>query len=44
MVKNKYFEQDVDEEAWGERRISFGEGNIDFFFDEDELVSIIIGQ
>jgi hypothetical protein len=44
MVKNKYLEQDVDEEDWGERRVSFPEGNIDFFFDEDELVSIIIGQ
>lgn len=44
MVKNKYHEQDVDEEDWGERRVSFPEGNIDFFFDDDELVSIIIGQ
>ena len=44
MVKNKYLEQDVDEEDWGERRVSFPEGNIDFFFDDDELVSIIIGQ
>lgn len=44
MVANKYLEQDVDEEAWGERRVSFPEGNIDFFFDEGELVSIIIGQ
>ena len=44
MVKNKYLEQDVDEEDWGERRVSFPEGNIDFFFDDDELVSIILGQ
>ncbi len=44
MVANKYLEQDVDEEEWGERRVSFPEGNIDFFFDEGELVSIIIGQ
>lgn len=44
MVTNKYLEQDVDEEEWGERRVSFPEGNIDFFFDEGELVSIIIGQ
>ena len=34
MVDNNYFEQDVDIEAWGERRISFNEGNIDFFFEE----------
>lgn len=44
MVANKYLEQDVDEEEWGERRVSFPEGNIDFFFNEGELVSIIIGQ
>ena len=43
MVKNNYTEQDVDEEDWGERRVSFPEGNIDFYFDEGELVSIIWG-
>lgn len=44
MVKNNYFEQDADEEAWGERRISFGEGNIDFFFDKDELLAVVFGS
>jgi hypothetical protein len=43
MVKNNYTEQDVDDEDWGERRVSFPEGNIDFYFDEGELVSIIMG-
>ena len=43
MVKNNYTEQDADEEDWGERRISFPEGNIDFYFDEGDLVSIILG-
>lgn len=43
MVKNNYTEQDVDEEDWGERRVSFPEGNIDFYYDEGELVSIILG-
>ena len=43
MVKNNYTEQDVDEEDWGERRVSFPEANIDFYFDEGELVSIIMG-
>lgn len=43
MVKNNYTEQDVDEEDWGERRVSFHEGNIDFYYDEGELVSIILG-
>lgn len=44
MVSNNYFEQDADEEAWGERRISFGEGNIDFFLEDDELVAIVYGK
>lgn len=44
MVKNNYFEQDADEEAWGERRISFGEGNIDFFFEDDELLAVVYGH
>ena len=44
MVANNYFEQDVENEDWGERRVTFGEGNIDFFFDDGELVSIIIGK
>ena len=35
MVDNNYFEQDIDIEAWGERRISFNEGNIDFFFEDE---------
>lgn len=43
MVENNYTEQDADQEDWGERRISFPEGNIDFYFDEGELVSIILG-
>lgn len=43
MVKNGYSEQDVDEEDWGERRVSFPEGNIDFFMDEGELASIVMG-
>lgn len=43
MVANNYTEQDADQEDWGERRISFPEGNIDFYLDEGELVSIILG-
>ena len=42
-VKNGSCEQDVDEEDWGERRVSFPEANADFFFDEGELVSITLG-
>lgn len=43
MVENNYCEEDADEEAWGERRISFGEANVDFFFDGGELVSVVWG-
>ena len=44
MVKNNYYEQDADEESWGERRISFGEANIDFFFENDELIAVVYGK
>ena len=43
MVSNNYTEQDADQEDWGERRITFPEGNIDFYFDGGVLVSIILG-
>ena len=43
LVHNNYTEQDADEEDWGERRISFPEGNVDFYFHKGELTSIIIG-
>ena len=44
MVAHQYFEQDVDTEDWGERRVSFNEGNIDFYLDNDDLLSAIIGK
>lgn len=44
MVAHNYCEQDVDVEDWGERRITFPEGNIDFYFEDDELISVIVGQ
>ena len=44
MVANKYYEQDVDVEDWGERRVAFGEANIDFFFEAGELMSVVIGR
>lgn len=44
MVDNNYYEQDADNEDWGERRIGFPEGNIDFFLEDDELMSVIIGR
>ena len=44
MVENKYFEQDVDNEDWGERRVTFNEANIYFYFEDEELQSVIIGR
>lgn len=44
MVDHKFYEQDVDVEAWGERRITFNEGNIDFYFEEGALCSILLGK
>ena len=44
LVANKYYEQDIETEAWGERRISFADGNIDLFFADNHLESISIGR
>ena len=44
IVGNNYFEQDVGNEDWGERRVTFNEGNIDFYFSKGVLVSILIGK
>ena len=43
MVANDFTEQDVDQEDWGDRRVSFPQGNIDFYFSEGEMTSIIMG-
>lgn len=43
MVANHYEEQDVDNEDWGERRVSFPQGNVDFYFEDGELMSVILG-
>ena len=44
MVAHQYLEQDMDKEEWGEERLSFLDGNIDFYFDEARLVSISVGK
>ena len=43
-VANNYFAEDIETESWGERRVSFSEANVDFFFEDDELVSIVFGK
>ena len=44
MVTNNYFAEDIETESWGECRVSFSEANVDFFFEDDELVSIVFGK
>ena len=44
MVTHKYLEQDIEKEDWGEKRISFNDANIDFYFDNGKLVSVILGN
>ncbi|MCR4829206.1 MAG: hypothetical protein K5864_07070 [Bacteroidales bacterium] len=44
MIAANYFEEDADQEDWGERRITFPEGNIDFYFEDDDLISVAFGQ
>ncbi len=44
MTTHSYYEQDIETEAWGERRVSFSEANIDFFFENEKLVSIVFGK
>ena len=44
LVANKYYEQDIENEAWGERRVSFADGNIDLFFVDNKLSSVSIGR
>jgi hypothetical protein len=40
MKSNGYEEPEDEEEAWGEHRISFEDAQVDFFFIEEELVSV----
>lgn len=43
LKKNGYEELDVEDHEWGERRISSDELSMDFYFQEDELVTINFG-
>ena len=44
LVSNKLYEQDIENEAWGERRVTFADANIDLFFADDKLQSVSIGR
>ncbi|MCQ2298296.1 MAG: hypothetical protein MJZ51_06740 [Bacteroidales bacterium] len=44
MKSHNYREADTEDEDWGERRLSFLDANIDFYFEDDYLMSINIGK
>lgn len=44
MKSNNFPTPDIDDEDWGERCLTFNKGNIDFYLEDDELMSVIIGK
>lgn len=44
MVSNNITNPTMDNEEWGEKRISFEDYSIDFFFVEDKLISVNFGK
>lgn len=44
MIKNNITKQTMENETWGEKRISFPDYSIDFFFENDKLESISFGK
>ena len=44
MKDNNYKKFDSDSEPWGEKSISFGNGLIDFYFDNQKLVSVCLSR
>ncbi|HPE87364.1 MAG: hypothetical protein EOL88_05680 [Bacteroidia bacterium] len=40
MNENGFSDMDIDDEEWGEHRVSFEDGLIDFYFREGELTTI----
>lgn len=43
MQANGFKELDTEDEEWGERRISFSDAVMDFYFEEDQLISVSWG-
>ncbi len=43
MQANGFKELDTEDEEWGERRVSFSDAVIDFYFEEDNLISVSWG-
>lgn len=44
MESNNYSEYSCENEDWGENSISFEKANIDFFFDNGELISVTLNK
>ncbi len=44
LVANHLYEQDIENEAWGERRVTFADANIDLFFADNKLQSVSLGR
>ncbi len=40
MTENGYIELEEDEESWGEHRVTFDDGQIDFYFNDQELTLV----
>ena len=43
METNGYREIDTEDEEWGERRVSYSDAVMDFYFEEDKLISVSWG-
>jgi len=43
MKEHNFQDMEVDEEEWGEKRISFHDAMMDFYFNDEELISITWG-
>jgi len=44
MRKNGFDDPEIEDEDWGERSISYPSCNVDFFFEDSELLSIELGR
>lgn len=43
MIENGFSETDIENEQWGERRVSFNDAVMDFYFEDDSLISVSWG-
>ena len=44
MSLNNYKTYDSDSEPWGEKSISFGNGLVDFYFENQKLISVCLSR